>query len=77
MNKPYNWRDEMEEKDLDIPQLIPGQLSFFPAGKMSSFLNNEEKLNISFSFEEIIYKNPAYTIHEMQYLHSLATEMDQ
>jgi hypothetical protein len=66
----------MEEKELDKPQLIPGQLSFFPAGKISSFLNEKEKLNISFSFEEIIYKNPAFTVGELEYLASEAEEMD-
>ncbi len=76
MDNPYDWEEEWEWEKVDKPQPIEGQLSFFPAGKISSFLNEEEKINISLSFEEIIYENPAYTEDELIYLYSQAQQME-
>lgn len=89
MTNPFNWEDvgfNMDDDgqiDLDkyIDWLamrnvypIPDQTSMFPPDK-DYFLKDEEEINnINSSFDDIIYKNPAYTVQELLDLHHLALD---
>lgn len=76
MDKPFDYEEEWEWEKLDYSRPIVGQMSFFPP-EISSFFNKKEnKDNLSSSFEDIIYKNPAYTIGELEELDWLAETMD-
>lgn len=75
MNNPFDWEEEWEWLKWDKPTPIAGQLSFFQPDK-SSFLNKNKENNIFSSFEDIIFKNPAYTIGELEWLSVEAEEMD-
>lgn len=78
MDNPFDWEEEWEwEKENNISP-ISGQLSFFPADKNSFLKSSKEENNIlSFSFEDIIYKNSAYTIGEIEHLKFLGDLMDE
>ncbi len=65
LSTKYNW---------DKTEPIEGQLSFFPADKSSFLKSSEEKLNFN-SFEDIIYKNPSFTVEDMERYQSLSEEM--
>ena len=55
---------------------IANQLSFLTGDKNSFSQTPQEKNNISFSFEDIIYKNPAFTVEDMERYQALAEEME-
>ena len=67
LSTKYNW-DKVEP--------IEGQLSFFPADKSSFLKSSEEKINNFSSFEDIIYKNPAFTVEDMEKYQFLSEEMN-
>ena len=67
LSTKYNW---------DKTEPIEGQLSFFPADKSSFLKSSEEKINNFSSFEDIIYKNPAFTVEDMEKYQFLSEEMN-
>lgn len=74
-----NWLEGIKKKlaqyNWDKTEPIEGQLSFFPADKSSFLKSSEEKINNFSSFEDIIYKNPAFTVEDMERYQSLSEEM--
>jgi hypothetical protein len=75
MDRPFDWEEEWEHENVDYSKPIVGQMSFFPP--KFSFLNKENKIKNNFSsFEDIIFKNPAYSIGELQELAWIAEMMN-
>jgi len=76
MNNPFDYEEEWEWEKHEKPENISGQMSFFPP--LFSFLNKENKIKNNFSsFEDIIYKNPAYSVGELEELSWIAEMMDE
>lgn len=88
MSKIFDWDEDwswiepeesLEELDLKFwekIQPIRGQSSFF--SPENNFLEEKEN-NFSYfsdSFEDIIFKNPAYTVKEIEHLNFMGNLMD-
>lgn len=75
MENLFDWEKEWEREKWSNPQPIAGQMAFFPPD--NSFLNKDNKIKNNFSsFEDIIFKNPSYTIGELQWLSVETEEMN-
>lgn len=71
MRNALNMGRQSEDSSDLIINPIEGQTSMF--SRFENF-NNKEEINNFSSFEDIVYKNPAYTVQELLDLHHLALE---
>ncbi len=74
MGRVFDWEEEWEWEILKKREEELDRLEFeIP---VENFINNKEKEFFNSSFNEIIYKNPAFTIQDMERYHYLSEEMD-